>query len=137
MDRSIHGPADFIETNVTGTFNLLETAREFWVDELSKHRILYVSTDEVYGALGSRGKFLESTPYAPNSPYSSSKAASDHLIRAWHHTYGMNVVTTNCSNNYGPYQYREKLLLLLKKIVLRTFPYLFMEMGKYSGLVVC
>ena len=113
VDRSIHGPADFIETNVTGTFNLLETAREFWGDELSKHRILHVSTDEVYGSLGSSGKFLESTPYAPNSPYSSSKAASDHLVRAWHHTYGMNVVTTNCSNNYGPYQFPEKLLPLL------------------------
>lgn len=82
VDRRIHGPADFIETNVTGTFNLLETAREFWGDELSKHRILHVSTDEVYGSLGSSGKFLESTPYAPNSPYSSSKAASDHLVRA-------------------------------------------------------
>ena len=113
VDRSIHVPADFIETNVTGTFNLLETAREFWGDELSKHRILHVSTDEVYGSLGSSGKFLESTPYAPNSPYSSSKAASDHLVRAWHHTYGMNVVTTNCSNNYGPYQFPEKLLPLL------------------------
>ena len=113
VDRSIHVPADFIETNVTGTFNLLETAREFWGDDLSKHRILHVSTDEVYGSLGSSGKFLESTPYAPNSPYSSSKAASDHLVRAWHHTYGMNVVTTNCSNNYGPYQFPEKLLPLL------------------------
>ena len=82
VDRSIHGPADFIETNVTGTFNLLETAREFWVDELSKHRILHVSTDEVFGSLGSIGKFLNSTPYAPNSLYSSSKAASDHLVRA-------------------------------------------------------
>jgi len=113
VDRSIRGPADFIETNVTGTFNLLETAREFWGDDLSKHRILHVSTDEVYGSLSSTGKFLESTPYAPNSPYSSSKAASDHLVRAWHHTYGMNVVTTNCSNNYGPYQFPEKLLPLL------------------------
>ena len=113
VDRSISGPADFIETNITGTFNLLETARKFWGDELSKHRILHVSTDEVYGSLGSSGKFLESTPYAPNSPYSSSKAASDHLVRAWHQTYGMNVVTTNCSNNYGPYQFPEKLLPLL------------------------
>ena len=87
VDRSIHGPADFIETNVTGTFNLLETAREFWVDELSNHRNLHVSTDEVYGSLGSSGKFLKSTPYATNSPYSSSKTASDHLARALHHTY--------------------------------------------------
>ena len=113
VDRSIHGPADFIETNVTGTFNLLETTREFWVDELSKHRILHVSTDEVFGSLGSIGKFLESTPYATNSPYFYSKAASDHLVRAWHHIYGINVVTTNCSNNYGPYQFPEKLLPLL------------------------
>ena len=82
VDRSIHGPADFIETNVTGTFNLLETAREFWSDELSKHRILHVSTDEVFGSLGSIGKFLESIPYTTNSPYSSSKAASNHLVRA-------------------------------------------------------
>ena len=113
VDRSIHGPADFIETNVTGTFNLLETTREFWVDELSKHRILHVSTDEVFGSLGSIGKFLESTPYATNSPYFSSKAASDHLVRAWHPTYGMHVVTTNCSNNYGHYQFPKKQLALL------------------------
>ena len=113
VDRSIHGPADFIETNITGTFNLLETAREYWSDDLSKHRFLHVSTDEVFGSLGSCGKFLESTPYAPNSPYSSSKAASDHLVRAWHYTYNMNVVTTNCSNNYGPYQFPEKLIPLL------------------------
>ena len=113
VDRSIHDPADFIETNVTGTFNLLETAREFWSDDLSTHRFLHVSTDEVYGTLGSSRKFLETTPYAPNSPYSASKAASDHLVRAWHHTYKMNVVTTNCSNNYGPFQFPEKLLPLL------------------------
>ena len=113
VDRSIHDPADFIETNVIGTFNLLETSRKFWSDDLSTHRFLHVSTDEVYGTLGSRSKFLETTPYAPNSPYSASKAASDHLVRAWHHTYKMNVVTTNCSNNYGPFQFPEKLLPLL------------------------
>ncbi|MBL4825253.1 MAG: dTDP-glucose 4,6-dehydratase [SAR324 cluster bacterium] len=113
VDRSIHGPADFIETNITGTFNLLETARNYWSANLSVHRFLHVSTDEVYGSLGSEGKFLESTAYAPNSPYSASKAASDHLVRSWRHTYKMNVVTTNCSNNYGPFQFPEKLLPLL------------------------
>ena len=113
VDRSIHGPADFIETNITGTFNLLETARNYWSANLSVHRFLHVSTDEVYGSLGSEGKFMESTAYAPNSPYSASKAASDHLVRSWRHTYKMNVVTTNCSNNYGPFQFPEKLLPLL------------------------
>ena len=113
VDRSIHGPADFVETNITGTFNLLETSRKYWSDDLSTHRFLHVSTDEVYGSLGSKGKFLETTAYAPNSPYSASKAGSDHLVRAWRHTYKMNVVTTNCSNNYGPFQFPEKLLPLL------------------------
>ena len=113
VDRSIHGPADFIETNITRTFNLLETARNYWSANLSVHRFLHVSTDEVYGSLGSEGKFMESTAYAPNSPYSASKAASDHLVRSWRHTYKMNVVTTNCSNNYGPFQFPEKLLPLL------------------------
>ncbi len=113
VDRSISGPADFIETNVQGTFNLLETARAFWKDDLAAHRFHHVSTDEVFGSLGPEGFFDETTPYAPNSPYSASKAASDHLVRAWHHTYGMNVVTTNCSNNYGPYHFPEKLIPLL------------------------
>jgi dTDP-glucose 4,6-dehydratase len=122
VDRSIHGPAEFIETNITGTFNLLETARKFWGAELSAHRFLHVSTDEVYGSLGSEGKFSESTAYAPNSPYSASKAASDHLVRAWHHTYKMNVVTTNCSNNYGPFQFPEKLLPLLINNCLQNLP---------------
>jgi dTDP-glucose 4,6-dehydratase len=109
VDNSIHGPEQFIMTNVFGTFNLLEAARELWKDDRTK-RFLHVSTDEVYGSLGAEGAFSETTPYAPNSPYSASKAGSDHLVRAWHHTYGMNVVTTNCSNNYGPRQHREKLI---------------------------
>ncbi|MGA1599017.1 MAG: dTDP-glucose 4,6-dehydratase [bacterium] len=113
VDRSISGPADFIETNVRGTFNLLEAAREFWQPDLSSHRFHHVSTDEVFGSLGPDGFFTETTPYAPNSPYSASKAASDHLVRAWHHTYGMNVVTTNCSNNYGPFHFPEKLIPLI------------------------
>jgi dTDP-glucose 4,6-dehydratase len=100
VDRSIHGPADFIAINITGTFNLLEATQKFWDADLSAHRFLHVSTDKVYGSLGSDGKFLENTAYAPNSTYSSSKEASDHLVRAWHHTYNMNVVTTNCSSNY-------------------------------------
>jgi dTDP-glucose 4,6-dehydratase len=116
VDRSIDGPAEFIDTNIGGTFNLLECAKEHWkslaTEEASSFRFLHVSTDEVYGSLGSEGMFTESTPYAPNSPYSASKAASDHLVRAWHHTYGLPVLTTNCSNNYGPYQFPEKLIPL-------------------------
>jgi dTDP-glucose 4,6-dehydratase len=117
VDRSIDGPAAFIETNVVGTFNLLDCARDYWreLDEPSRRafRFLHVSTDEVYGSLGPTGAFTETTPYAPNSPYSASKAASDHLVRAWHHTYGVPVLTTNCSNNYGPYQFPEKLIPLM------------------------
>jgi len=117
VDRSIDGPAAFIQTNVTGTFNLLESAREYWAglpDEgQAAFRFLHVSTDEVYGSLGDEGLFTEQTPYAPNSPYSASKAASDHLVRAWYHTYGLPVLTTNCSNNYGPYQFPEKLIPLM------------------------
>ncbi len=116
VDRSIDGPADFIDTNIGGTFNLLECARAYWSNlpaaEAEAFRFLHVSTDEVYGSLGEEGKFTETTPYAPNSPYSASKAASDHLVRAWHHTYGLPVLTTNCSNNYGPYQFPEKLIPL-------------------------
>jgi dTDP-glucose 4,6-dehydratase len=112
VDRSISGPAAFIETNVMGTFNLLEAARAVWGPN-SSQRFHHVSTDEVYGSLGAAGYFTETTPYAPNSPYSASKAASDHLVRAYHHTYGLNIVTTNCSNNYGPYQFPEKLLPLV------------------------
>jgi dTDP-glucose 4,6-dehydratase len=117
VDRSIHGPGDFIQTNITGTFALLEASRAYWTGlgetDKARFRFHHVSTDEVYGSLGDSGLFLESTPYAPNSPYSASKAASDHLVRAWHHTYGMPVVTTNCSNNYGPCQFPEKLIPLM------------------------
>jgi len=114
VDRSIDGPAQFIQTNVVGTYTLLEAARG-WRNALEgeakeRFRFLHVSTDEVYGALGATGLFTEETPYAPSSPYSASKAGSDHLARAWHHTFGLPVVTTNCSNNYGPYQYPEKLI---------------------------
>lgn len=117
VDRSIDGPMDFIMTNVVGTTNMLQCAREFWSElddsEKKAFRFLHVSTDEVYGSLGETGLFTEETPYAPNSPYSASKASSDHLVRAWFHTYGMPVLTTNCSNNYGPYQYPEKLIPLM------------------------
>jgi len=117
VDRSIDGPAAFVHTNVVGTLSLLEAARDYWrgLDAAAKDafRFLHVSTDEVYGSLGDTGKFTEQTPYAPNSPYSASKAASDHLVRAFHHTYGLPVLTTNCSNNYGPYQFPEKLIPLV------------------------
>jgi dTDP-glucose 4,6-dehydratase len=116
VDRSIDGPAAFVETNVVGTLGLLECARDYWRSlegGRDDFRFLHVSTDEVYGSLGAEGKFTETTPYAPNSPYSASKAASDHLVRAFHHTYGLPVLTTNCSNNYGPYQFPEKLIPLV------------------------
>jgi len=117
VDRSIEGPAAFIETNVVGTFNLLDCARAYWADlgvaGKAGFRFLQVSTDEVYGSLGPTGKFTETTSYAPNSPYAASKAAADHLVRAWYHTYGLPVLTTNCSNNYGPYQFPEKLIPLM------------------------
>jgi len=117
VDRSIDGPAAFVETNVAGTFRLLDQARHYWkglpADEQQAFRFLHVSTDEVYGSLGPTGKFTETTPYAPNSPYSASKAASDHFVRAYHHTYGLPTLTTNCSNNYGPYQFPEKLIPLM------------------------
>jgi len=111
VDNSIKGPAAFIQTNILGTFALLEAAREVWAGDRSA-RFLHVSTDEVYGALGAMGKFHEGMAYAPNSPYSASKASSDHLVRAYHHTYGLPVLTTNCSNNYGPRQHPEKLIPL-------------------------
>ena len=118
VDRSIHGPAEFIQTNIVGTFNLLECAREYWSalqgSEKEQFRFHHVSTDEVYGSLSaSDHAFRETNPYEPNSPYSASKAASDHLVRAWFHTYGLPVVTTNCSNNYGPYHFPEKLIPLV------------------------
>jgi dTDP-glucose 4,6-dehydratase len=127
VDRSITGPGDFIHTNIVGTFNLLEACRAQW--EMRKtengkqnHRFLHVSTDEVYGSLGATGLFTETTPYAPNSPYSASKASSDLLVRAYHHTYGLPVVTTNCSNNYGPYQFPEKLIPVIIQNLLARKP---------------
>ncbi|ALN84851.1 dTDP-glucose 4,6-dehydratase [Lysobacter capsici] len=117
VDRSIDGPAAFVQTNVVGTLSLLEQVRDYWkaLDAPARDgfRFLHVSTDEVYGSLGDSGKFSETTQYAPNSPYSASKAASDHLVRAFHHTYGLPVLTTNCSNNYGPFQFPEKLIPLI------------------------
>ncbi|HET7865622.1 MAG TPA: dTDP-glucose 4,6-dehydratase [Burkholderiaceae bacterium] len=118
VDRSIHGPGAFVQTNVNGTFTLLEAARGYWMQlqgaAKEAFRFHHVSTDEVYGSLGPNDPpFTETHPYEPNSPYSASKAASDHLVRAWHHTYGMPVVTTNCSNNYGPYHFPEKLIPLM------------------------
>jgi len=118
VDRSIHGPEEFVQTNVIGTFRLLEATRAFWnalaPSDQNSFRFLHVSTDEVYGTLRSDDPpFAETNPYEPNSPYSASKAASDHLVRAWHHTYGLPVLTTNCSNNYGPYHFPEKLIPLM------------------------
>ena len=114
VDRSIDGPAEFVQTNIVGTLNLLEQSREYLnKEEKSNFRFLHVSTDEVYGTLGDKGKFFESTPYDPSSPYSASKAGSDHLARAWHRTYGLPVLITNCSNNYGAYQFPEKLIPLM------------------------
>jgi dTDP-glucose 4,6-dehydratase len=112
VDRSIDGPSDFIETNITGTFNLLESARAHWIRQgkPESFRFHHISTDEVFGSLGPTGQFTEHTPYDPRSPYSASKAASDHLVRAWAETYGLPVVLTNCSNNYGPYHFPEKLI---------------------------
>lgn len=112
VDRSIDGPGDFVETNITGTYNMLEAARSYWVGagKPETFRFHHISTDEVFGSLGDDGLFTEETPYDPRSPYSASKAASDHLVRAWHETYGLPVVLTNCSNNYGPFHFPEKLV---------------------------
>ena len=135
VDRSITGPGDFIHTNIVGTFHLLEACRTQWlsapahaattataVNPAASHRFHHVSTDEVYGSLGPTGHFTETTPYAPNSPYSASKAASDMLVRAYHHTYGLPVVITNCSNNYGPYQFPEKLIPVIIQNLLARRP---------------
>lgn len=123
VDRSIHGPADFIQTNIVGTYTLLEATRAYWTTlpaaAKDAFRFHHVSTDEVYGSLGAEGFFLETTPYSPNSPYSASKASSDHLVRAWQHTFGLPVLVTNCSNNYGPYQFPEKLIPLVLLNALR------------------
>jgi len=128
VDRSIDGSYDFIKTNVLGTHTLLEISRSYWKnlagEEQKEFRFLHVSTDEVYGELGEEGYFQETTPYDPRSPYSASKASSDHLVRAWHHTYGMPVLITNCSNNYGPYQFPEKLIpvVILKALQRKNIP---------------
>ncbi len=129
VDRSITGPGDFIHTNIVGTFHLLEACREVWSNSKPEtrnqklpFRFLHVSTDEVYGSLGATGHFTETTPYAPNSPYSASKASSDLLVRAYHHTYGLNTVITNCSNNYGPFQFPEKLIPVVIQSVLARKP---------------
>lgn len=126
VDRSIDGPGDFVDTNITGTFNLLEAARAHWVRQgrPEAFRFHHISTDEVYGSLGPTGQFTEDTPYAPNSPYSASKAASDHLVRSWHETYGLPVLVTNCSNNYGPYHFPEKLIpvVILKALAGAPIP---------------
>jgi dTDP-glucose 4,6-dehydratase len=129
VDRSITGPGDFIHTNIVGTFHLLEACRACWLDRAARStqhtaplRFHHVSTDEVYGSLGATGYFTETTPYAPNSPYSASKASSDMLVRAYHHTYGLPAVITNCSNNYGPYQFPEKLIPVVIQNVLQRKP---------------
>jgi dTDP-glucose 4,6-dehydratase len=126
VDRSIDGPADFIQTNIVGTYRLLETALAYWRglegERRANFRFHHVSTDEVFGSLGPEGLFTEDTPYQPNSPYSASKAASDHLVRAWHHTFGLPVVASNCSNNYGAYQFPEKLIPLITINGLRHRP---------------
>ncbi len=131
VDNSISGPGEFVRTNVNGTFNLLDTARNFWMngpfdhkEEYKGARFHHISTDEVYGTLGETGYFTETTPYAPNSPYSASKASSDMIVRSYYHTYGMNVVTTNCSNNYGPRQHSEKLIptILRKALAEESIP---------------
>jgi dTDP-glucose 4,6-dehydratase len=129
VDNSISGPGEFIRTNVTGTFTILDVARKCWMDgpfktkdKFKSARFHHISTDEVYGTLGDTGLFTESTPYAPNSPYSASKASSDLIVRSYHHTYGMNVLTTNCSNNYGPKQHTEKLIPTLIRNALAEKP---------------
>ena len=127
VDRSITGPGDFIQTNIVGTFHLLEACRDAWEKqkaESGERKFLHVSTDEVFGSLGATGYFTETTPYAPNSPYSASKASSDMLVRAYHHTYGLPTVITNCSNNYGPYQFPEKLIPVVIQSILsrKTIP---------------
>jgi dTDP-glucose 4,6-dehydratase len=124
VDRSIDGPAEFIKTNIFGTFNLLQASLSYWneIGRPSHFRFQHISTDEVYGSLGESGLFTETTPYDPSSPYSASKASSDHLVRAWHRTYGLPVLVTNCSNNYGPYHYPEKLIPLIINNALQGKP---------------
>jgi len=145
VDNSISGPEAFIKTNVLGTFNLLDSARKLWMSAPNQYnagfknsRFHHVSTDEVYGTLGETGLFEETTPYAPNSPYSASKAGSDMIVRSYFHTYGMNVVTTNCSNNYGPKQHNEKLIptIICKAISGSTIP-IYGDGKKCTRLVIC
>jgi dTDP-glucose 4,6-dehydratase len=142
VDRSIHGPADFVETNIVGTFNLLECAREYWnaLEGKAKEefRFHHVSTDEVYGSLSlTDPAFTESNSYEPNSPYSASKAASDHLVRAWFHTYGFPVVTTNCSNNYGSFQFPEKLIPLFINNIKFSFNYPLNFIHNCLNIIIC
>ena len=126
VDRSIDGPAQFVETNLVGTFTMLEQSLRFWrsLDPIARgrFRFVHVSTDEVFGSLGPQGRFTEDSPYTPNSPYSATKAGADHLVRAWHHTFGLPTMTTNCSNNYGPYQFPEKLIPLIIQNALAKRP---------------
>ena len=122
VDRSILGPSDFINTNILGTFNLLETARNFWKDDFNGKLFHHVSTDEVFGSLGKTGYFVETTPYDPRSPYSASKASSDHLVNAYFHTYGLPITLSNCSNNYGPFQFPEKLIPVMIENMLEEKP---------------
>ncbi len=132
VDRSIANPLAFVETNVLGTVNLLNVAKEAWKDHPSGKRFYHVSTDEVYGSLGDEGLFTEKTPYDPRSPYSASKAASDHFVRAYFHTYGLPVVLSNCSNNYGPYQFPEKLIPLMINNIRENAPLPVYGDGKYT-----
>ena len=132
VDRSISNPLEFVETNILGTVNLLNAARQQWGDDYSGKRFYHVSTDEVYGSLGETGFFVETTAYDPRSPYSASKAASDHLVRAYHHTYGLPIVISNCSNNYGPYQFPEKLLPLMINNIKHSKPLPVYGDGKYT-----
>ncbi len=125
VDRSIDGPSTFVQTNIVGTYNILEAAKNYWQNKGDEQfRFLHISTDEVYGSLGATGLFSEETPYDPRSPYSASKASSDHLVKAWYHTYGLPILITNCSNNYGPYQFPEKLLptVILKALADEAIP---------------
>lgn len=132
VDRSITGPAAFVETNVIGTVHLLEAAKNQWVGQMDGKRFYHVSTDEVYGSLGETGLFTESTAYDPRSPYSASKAASDHFVRSWHHTYGLPIVLSNCSNNYGPFQFPEKLIPLMIHNIVQQKPLPVYGDGKYT-----
>lgn len=132
VDRSIEGPQAFIETNVLGTLHLLDAARRQWSEDFSGKRFYHISTDEVYGSLGDTGYFTETTPYDPRSPYSASKASSDHIVRAFYHTYGLPVVISNCSNNYGPYQFPEKLIPLMIHNIVQGKPLPVYGDGKYT-----